>query len=333
MLTSWQKEYPWFLRERCFSQLLKTKTDVSGEKDISRSELVRGNSFLSFVMNFLIIFKYGIQNILLKFSPNPTGPRCLQETLMRREKYFLVKLQDWDSGLHSSLGLPRICYITLENFFLPHLQVPAAKHGKQNRSVLHYIRYNITTYSSLATIRITDIWSRLHDSLKTLTSALVLIFLNNSAVVTTSSWSILFDVKCQAKAHGKYAENMPSAWKYPEVPPTAAASASATWDMKLWEIDDNWKEHTQYLKNKCLEAGCREAVPWACISVSVCLSSYLSIYLIKLELGNRHADKVVSIYPWCQALGSSQVEMAKDWAGTKWPRSKNTLSNIWQAMT
>lgn len=157
LLTSWQKEYPWFLRERCFSQLLKTKTDVSGEKDISRSELVRGNSFLSFVMNFLIIFKYGIQNILLKFSPNPTGPRCLQETLMRREKYFLVKLQDWDSGLHSSLGLPRICYITLENFFLPHLQVPAAKHGKQNRSVLHYIRYNITTYSSLATIRITDI--------------------------------------------------------------------------------------------------------------------------------------------------------------------------------
>lgn len=49
------------------SQLLKAKTDVSGEKDISRSELVRGDSFLSFMMNFLIIFKYDIQYILLIF--------------------------------------------------------------------------------------------------------------------------------------------------------------------------------------------------------------------------------------------------------------------------
>lgn len=44
---------------------------------------------------------------------------------------------------------------------------------------------------------------------------------------------------------------------------------------------------------------------------------HLSLSLIKLELGNRHAGRVASIYAWYQALGSSQEEMAVDRAGTK----------------
>lgn len=32
LLINWQKDYPHFLGERCFSQLLKTKTDVSGRR-------------------------------------------------------------------------------------------------------------------------------------------------------------------------------------------------------------------------------------------------------------------------------------------------------------
>lgn len=51
--------------------------------------------------------------------------------------------------------------------------------------------------------------------------------------------------------------------------------------------------------------------------LSVCLSVYLSIYLIKLELGNRHAGRLASIYPRYQALRNSQEETAKNWAGTK----------------
>ena len=95
--------------------------------------------------------------------------------------------------------------------------------------------------------------------------------------------------------------------------------------MKLLDIDDSWKEHTKYLEKECLEAGFGEAVPWACIYLSIDRSID---NLIKPELGNRHASRVAFICPWYQALGGSQEEMAKDWAGIKRSLSKNILSNI-----
>lgn len=38
---------------------------------------------------------------------------------------------------------------------------------------------------------------------------------------------------------------------------------SATWETKLLDIDDSWKEHAKYLGKKSLEAEFEEAVPWA----------------------------------------------------------------------
>lgn len=63
---------------------------------------------------------------------------------------------------------------------------------------------------------------------------------------------------------------------------------SATWYTKLLDIDDNWKEHTKYLEKESLEAGFGDMhLP----------------HLIEIEVKNRQAGRVTSIYPWYQALG------------------------------
>lgn len=69
---------------------------------------------------------------------------------------------------------------------------------------------------------------------------------------------------------------------------------SATWETKVLDIDDTWKECTKYLEKQSLEAGFGEAVPWAYMSLCS---------LTELEVGNRQVGRVISSYPWYQALG------------------------------